>query len=109
MAYDERLAQFMRDDLADEPGITEKKMFGGIAFLRHGNMVCGAYRDRGMFRVGRDHRESALAIDGVGDMTMGTRTMRGVMEADAEAISDDVRRARLMQLALGFVRGLPPK
>ena len=43
MAYDEGLAEQMRADLGDLPGLSEKKMFGGIAFLQHGNMICGVH------------------------------------------------------------------
>jgi len=52
MAYDEGLAQIMRDDLCDVIGISEKKMFGGLAFMYASHMVCGIHKDGAMFRVG---------------------------------------------------------
>ena len=53
MAYDEGLAEILRGDLADLPGIAEKKMFGGMAFMLNGNMLCGVHQAGGMFRVGK--------------------------------------------------------
>ena len=54
MAYDKGLAQIMRHDLCDVIGISKKKMFGGIAFMYAGHMVCGIHKDGAMFRVGKD-------------------------------------------------------
>ena len=53
MPYDETLAAALRDALAGHGNIGERKMFGGLCFLLDGNMVAGAYRDRGMVRVGK--------------------------------------------------------
>ena len=53
MAYDEGLAQIMRDHLAGMPGITEKNMFAGMAFMLNGNILCGVHIDGGMFKVGK--------------------------------------------------------
>lgn len=108
MAYDEGLVQLMRDDLADEP-VTEKKMFGGLAFLREGHMLCGVHKGGAMFRVGKTHQAQALAIDGVGPMQFTGRPMAGFVETDEDTITDDHRRGELMTLALGFVKTLPPK
>ena len=69
MAYDAGLAEVLREDLQGEPGLDEKKMFGGLAFLRHGHMVCGLYREGGMFRVGKPNMEAALSEAGVTPMT----------------------------------------
>ena len=66
MAYDEGLAELMRGDLAGVPGITEKKMFGGLCFLLDGNMLCGVHKGGGMFRVGKDNEAAALAGRGPG-------------------------------------------
>ena len=62
MAYDEGLAQIMRDDLCDVIGISEKKMFGGIAFMYAGHMVCGTHKDGAMFRVGKDQEAEAKPL-----------------------------------------------
>jgi TfoX/Sxy family transcriptional regulator of competence genes len=109
MAYDERLAAAIREALAGLDGISERRMFGGLAFMRHGNMVCGTYRDRGMYRVGKAQAAAALALPHVRPMEMTGRPMPGMVEADAEAFADPALRGRLMALALDFVASLPPK
>lgn len=109
MAIDEGIAQMMRDDLAGEAGIEEKKMFGGLAFMRHGNMVCGTYRDRGMFRVGKAREAEARAVPGTREMDFNGRPMGGMVEASPEALADDTRRGRLLALALDHARSLPAK
>ena len=108
MAYDEGLAQLLRDDLAEEP-VSEKKMFGGLAFLYHGNMLCGVHQGGGMFRVGKAQQDQALAIDGAGPMQFTGRPMSGFVEVTDDALADDTRRSELMTLALGFVKTLPAK
>ena len=108
MAYDEGLVQLMRDDLAAEP-ILEKKMFGGLCFLLHGNMICGVHKGGAMFRVGKPNDAVARAIDGVGSMMFTGKPMQGFVECDGEVTGDDTRRTRLIALSLGFVKTLPPK
>lgn len=108
MAYDEGLAQLLRDDLVDAP-ITEKKMFGGLAFLIGGNMVCGVHKGGAMFRVGRERMAEALVIPGAAQMAMGGRPMTGMVECPPEVLADDSRRTALLSLAFECVRGLPPK
>ncbi len=79
MAYDEGLAQVLRDDLADQVGIVEKKTFGGIAFMQWGNMLCGVHKDGGMFRVGKDNEAAALTIEGAGPIQFTGRKMGGMI------------------------------
>jgi len=109
MAYDEGLAALMRDDLASMDGIAEKHMFGGLAFMLDGNMLCGVHPAGAMFRVGKDNEPFALAIPGARTMQFTGRQMGGFVEADDETMADDTRRARLLNLALDFVRALPAK
>lgn len=109
MAYDEGLAALLREDLADCEGITEKAMFGGIAFMLHGNMVCGVHKDGAMFRVGKEREAEARALDDVHEMDFTGRPMGGMVNAGDEAMADDDRRGRLMELALAHASSLPPK
>ncbi len=109
MAFDEGLAQILRDDLADLDGIVEKTMFGGLCFMLNGNMLCGVHRGGAMFRVGKDHEAQALAIDGVVPMAFTGRRMGGLVDMAEEAFIDDRRRADCMALALAFVGSLPAK
>lgn len=109
MAYDEGVAEILRGDLAGQPGLTEKRMFGGVAFMLDGNMLCGVHPRGAMFRVGKVNEEFALAVPGVRPMDFSGRPMGGFVDVADEAIGDDVRRGRLMNLALDFVTTLPPK
>ena len=109
MAFDPGLAQLLRDDLAEVPGITEKRMFGGLAFLLDGNMLCGVHKGGGMFRVGSAQEGAALAVPGARPMDFTGRPMAGFVEVDDALMADDARRQSLLGLARGFVGGLPAK
>lgn len=109
MAYDEGLAQILRDSLSDVDGIDEKKMFGGIAFMLNGNMLCGVHKDGGMFRVGKENHEAALAVKGVGYLTFTGRKMGGMVEVTDEYIADGTTREALLAFARQFVGALPSK
>lgn len=108
MAWDEGLAQLLREDLAGLP-VSETKMFGGLAFLMGGHMICGIHRAGAMFRTGKERYAEALTIPGVTPMRMGDRVMAAMVEADAGAMADDARRGQLVALALSVVQALPPK
>lgn len=82
MAYDEGLAQRMRDDLADET-VAERKMFGGLAFLIGGHMVCGVHRGGAMLRVGKAAYDAALEVPGVRPMLFTGRPMAGMVDVEA--------------------------
>ena len=86
MAYDETLAQRIRQLLAGQPGLAEKKMFGGIGFLLHGNMACGVIRDTLITRVGPERYEESLELPHahVFDMTGPGRTARADGSSPAE-------------------------
>jgi hypothetical protein len=109
IAYDEGLAELLRGDLQDLDGVTEIRMFGGLCFMRRGNMLCGVHSGGGMFRVGKDNMEAALGIEGVSPMAFTGRKMGGLVDVTDEAMGDDARRAALMRLASAFVGGLPAK
>ena len=109
MAYDEGLAQLLRDDLADEAGVSEKLMFGGLCFMLNGHMLCGVSAKGQMFRVGKSHEAEARAIDGAGPMQFTGRPMGGMIDVTEQAFVDDARRARWLQLAMANARSLPAK
>lgn len=108
MAWDAALAQLLRDDLAGRP-VTEQPMFGGLAFLLGGHMVCGCHRGGAMFRTGKAGYAAALALPGVQPLQMGARTMAGMVGAPPAVLADAALRGRLMALALATVATLPPK
>jgi len=109
MAYDETVAATIRQALAGRAGVTEKKMFGGLCFLLNGNMLCGAYREGGMYRVGKENAGAALALPHVRAMAMTGRPMPGLVDVDREAFTDAVLRDRLMAMALDFVGTMKAK
>ncbi len=77
MAYDDRLADRIREALGPRPDVTEKKMFGGVAFLLDGKMFVGIVKDDLMVRVGPDRYEAALAETHVRPMDFTGRPMNG--------------------------------
>lgn len=109
MAYDIEIYEILARDLTTLPGIAKKKMFGGIAFMLNGNMLCGVHKDGAMYRVGKDNEGKALALDGVEPMAFTGRKMGGFMDANHEALSDEKTRATLLSLAISYVSILPAK
>lgn len=99
----------LNDSLAGVSGLTQKAMFGGLAWLVNGNLLCGARSDGMLVRLGRDNEEWALTIPGVAPMMMGERRMRGWVRAAPEVYGNDALRHRLVDAALAFTRSLPKK
>jgi hypothetical protein len=109
MARDEGLEREVRRTLGDRPGLSEKRMFGGLAWMLHGHLLCAA-SDRGlMARLGPGLEEWALEVDGLSLMEMRGRSMPGWVRADRDAAAEPDLRARLLDAALAFTRTLPPK
>ncbi|WP_328829007.1 TfoX/Sxy family protein [Streptomyces sp. NBC_00252] len=109
MAYDEGLAERVRRRFEAEPGITEKRMFGGIAFLLCGNMAVGVTGDDLMVRVGPDATDAALARPGARIFDMTGRPMRGWIVVAAEAVAQDEELGAWVDEGHGFAASLPPK
>lgn len=109
MAHDSGLADIFREDLADIAGITERKMFGGVAFMLDGNMLCGVHPKGAMMRVGKDRAAAALAMPGTAPMDFGPRPMAGFIDVSDATMAEDTPRTALLALALDFVRALPAK
>src|SRR6478735_4409373 len=95
MAYDEALAERVRERLGDEPGLTEKKMFGGLAFLLEGNMSVGLTGgDALMVRVGEEGTDAALAQPHTRLFDMSGRPMKGWIVVAADGVAEDEDLAR---------------
>ncbi|HSC72544.1 MAG TPA: TfoX/Sxy family protein [Gaiellaceae bacterium] len=110
MAYDEALANRIRQLLADEPGVTEKKMFGGLAFLVNGNMSVSASGQGGLLvRVDPDESDALVRKPGVALMEMGGRSMAGWLRVDADAVRTKKQLATWVERGVGYARSLPPK
>ncbi len=108
MAYDEHLAQRIRDLAKDRPEITEKKMFGGVCFFLNGNMLCGVEVGRYMFRVGKEQEGEALKKTGASRMDLTGRPMGGLVHVTEEACQS-YKLADWLAMAEAFVGTLPPK
>jgi TfoX N-terminal domain len=110
MAYDEDLANRIREQLADEDGCTEKAMFGGLAFLLGGNMAVGiGNRHDLMVRVGPDAGEEAAARPHARKAVMGSRPMKGWVFVDPAGIESDAELGEWVARGVAFARSLPPK
>lgn len=111
MAYDEELAARIRDVLAGEPGLTERRMFGGLAFLLDGHMtVAASGREDGLLlRVDPALQEDLLAEPHTDPFVMHERTMRGWLRVLPAGCRTDPELERWVGLGVSHVRTLPPK
>jgi TfoX/Sxy family transcriptional regulator of competence genes len=109
MAYDEALAARVRDHLTGHPGITERKMFGGVAFMKSGNMAVGVSKEELMVRVDPQDHEGLLGEPGVHEFDLSGRPMKGWILVAPSATSLDLDLERWIDRGLGFAGSLPPK
>ena len=110
MPYDEDLANRLRELLAEEDAITEKKMFGGLAFLVHGHMSVSASRNGGLFaRIDPDDTDAVLARPHVSLMQMGGRTMDGWITVAPAGLKTTRQLASWVRRSVTFAKALPPK
>ncbi len=110
MAYDDELANRIREVVQDERGLTEKAMFGGLAFLINGNMAVSASSKGGLLlRVDPAQTKSLVNEPQVRRFEMRGREMDGWLRVDAEAIETDDSLRRWASLGVSYARSLPPK
>ncbi|HYP23174.1 MAG TPA: TfoX/Sxy family protein [Actinomycetota bacterium] len=110
MAYDEDLADRIRELAAGERALTEKKMFGGLAFLVRGHMAVAASGQGGILvRVDPAESEALLAKTDAYPMEMRGREMRGWLRLDAEHVRTKAQLSRWVRRGLDYARSLPPK
>ena len=110
MAYDEDLAHRIRELAAGEPGLTEQRMFGGLAFLVGGNMAVAASGQGGlMVRVEPDRTEALLTEPGARPFEMRGREMRGWLRVDAEGVQTAAELAPWVERGVEYARSLPAK
>ena len=110
MAYDETLAARLRQVLPAREGLVERRMFGGVAWLVHGNMACGVMGDDVVVRL--DPEDVAAALEGPHTRPFGragSRPMKGFVSVDAEGVAEDAELARWVDAGVGFAASLKPK
>jgi hypothetical protein len=109
MSYDEGLAERLREVLVSKRGITEKRMFGGLAFLSQGYMFVGISGDVLMARVGPDYYETALSLPNVRVMDFTGKPMKGYVFVDPPGFESDSDLSDWVLRCHCFVQALPPK
>lgn len=106
----DELVERLRIAFGDRPHVQEKRMFGGIAFMLNGNMLCGiTNKSQFMVRVGKDLEPEARKLPGAADMDFTGKKMAGMLFVDNDAIEDDEALEKWLILAERFVGTLPPK
>jgi TfoX/Sxy family transcriptional regulator of competence genes len=110
MAYDEELADRIRTLIGDCPDVTEKKMFGGLAFLIGGNMAIAASGQGGILvRVDPAESEELVATTPAEPMEMRGRSMAGWLRVDTEDVADNATLGEWVERGAGYAASLPPK
>ena len=109
MAFDEDLAARIRDVLARTKGGEEKKMFGGVGFLLHGNMLVGVWKDSLIARLGADEGDLALLEPHVKEFDITGRAMKGWVLVGPEGVAGDEQLGGWIERATKFVKTLPAK
>jgi hypothetical protein len=109
MAFDEGLAERVRDLVGMTAGLSERKMFGGLCFMLQGNMSFGVVGSELMVRVGPDSYAGALALPDAREMDFTGRSMRGMVFVSENGISEDEDLEYWLRRGMAFAGSLPPK
>lgn len=109
MAYDQGLAQRIRELLEEEQGYDEKKMFGGICFLLFGNMICGIIKDDLIVRVGAERYTEMLKRPQTKKFDPKGKQMKGWVMVSPAGLDSDEELSDWIRQAVAFVRTLPMK
>jgi TfoX/Sxy family transcriptional regulator of competence genes len=110
VAYDEDLANRIRELVAGESGVTEKKMFGGLAFLIDGNMAVAASGQEGLLvRIDPQQTDELVAKPHAAPMVMRGRAMDGWLRVDDEGVSTKRQLEPWVKRGVGYARSLPQK
>lgn len=109
MAYDEGLAERVREILLDWRDVEEKKMFGGLCFMVSNHMACGIVKDTLMARIGPDDYQSSLEKNHVSEMDFTGKSMKGMIYVSPQGVESDSDLTYWITKCLEFVTSLPPK
>jgi hypothetical protein len=109
MAYDEGVAQRIREALERAPGLVEKKMFGGVGYMLHGNMACGVNGNDLIVRVGPERYAEALARPHAREFDLTGRPMRGWVSVAPDGYESDEDLDAWVQQGVKYALSLPAK
>ena len=109
MAYDEAVADRVREVVSARADVTERKMFGGIAFMVAGNMACGAIGEDLIVRLGEEEAAQALAEEGVRPFDFTGKPMKTTVYVSPERTADDTGLAEWVEAGADYAASLPPK
>lgn len=109
MAYDEGLAERIREILIDRTDVVEKKMFGGLCFMVSDHMSCGIIKDTLMARVGPDNYGRCLKMNHAREMDFTGKSLKGMVYVSPEGLESDSDLKNWISYCLEFVTSLPPK
>jgi TfoX/Sxy family transcriptional regulator of competence genes len=109
MAFDETLAARIRAHLSSRTGVGERKMFGGVIFMLHGNMCCGVHRDALIVRLGPEEASRALAEPHTRVFDLTGRPMKAWVLVEAKGVAKHTQLGKWVDLAVNWAGSLPPK
>ena len=109
MAYDEGLAARVRELLGGRDGVTERKMFGGIAWMIQGNMACGVLGEELLVRLSHEDAAAALREPGVREFDFTGRVARGMAVVDGAVVEDDSALGSWVDAGANHASSLEPK
>lgn len=109
MAYNIAIADDIRARIANHTGLSEREMFGGIAFMINGNMAVGVSGEELMVRVGKDNHAGAIALPGARTFDMSARPMRGWVAVAPEGFATDAAFEGWVDRGVAFAETLPKK
>lgn len=107
--YDEALAQRIRQAMGEDPSLSEKKMFGGLAFLHRGLMFVGVSGNKLMARVGKENYQESLGHEHVREMDFTGKPMQGYVYVEPSGLETDERLGFWLRRCKQFVDTLPAK
>jgi hypothetical protein len=109
MAFDEKLATRVREGLGGKKGVTEKRMFGGIAFLLNGKMFCGVRKDELMVRVGPENNNKAVSQKHVRVMSRGGKPIVGFVFVASVGLKSKKNLVKWLDMGKAYTLTLPKK
>lgn len=109
MAYNEKLAERMREILKNRSDVLEKKLFGGIGFMVNGNMACGVNKQDLILRLSESESENAMQQPHVRIFDMTGRPMKGWVLISADGYKSDTALRNWIEQGMEFAKSLPPK